>query len=284
MDKKLNASQLLRALGDVDDIYINESMSELNEPVKLNSRKSKAKVTKIMSIAAAAAVLLISSYILLRVFVLDKASSTRTAEAPAVNAEYEYVDDLDMNSPAEDRGGINTASEDSTLDAGVEEEDIMSVDGVVPPEADASGNTYSFSAVPSNTDIVTAIASYDSLDQMNQAQSVQLSVPESVGDSESMSFFSYNLGIVEVRYLDAEENVVCTIRKAPGEFFDISGSDDACVSNVLKVDVEGAGHVRLEGDIEHITSAVWICGGNSYSITCEPMSLDDITALIGEVN
>lgn len=283
MDKKLNASQLLRALGDVDDIYINESMSELNEPVKLNSRKSKAKVTKIMSIAAAAAVLLISSYILLRVFVLDKASSTRTAEAPAVNAEYEYVDDLDMNSPAEDRG-INTVSEGGTLEAGVEEEDIMSVDEVIPPEADASGGTYSFSAVPSNTDIVTAIASYDSLDQMNQAQSVQLSVPESVGDSESMSFFSYNLGIVEVRYLDAEENVICTIRKAPGEYFDISGSDDACVSNVIKVDVEGAGHVRLEGDIEHITSAVWICGGNSYSITCEPMSLDDITALIGEVN
>ncbi|MBP5180315.1 MAG: hypothetical protein J6127_03395 [Clostridiales bacterium] len=273
MDKKVNASQLLRSLSEVDDIYINEAMTELNEPVKLKSGMNRAKVTRIMGIVAAAAVVLVTSYLLLRSF--GKNSNTmQTTDAPVAEAEMAAGD-------LRERNGSASFSAEAASGAEPEEAEEMT-DGLT-YDATPAENLEVDMVVPFDVDITNPVEEYDSLDELSSATGVDISVPDQVGSSVERRFFAYDLRIIEVRYLDDEGNVVCAIRKAEDLYVDISG-DNECVSEILKLDLEGLDNVRVYGGTDRFTAARWTSDGNSYSIVCEPLSEADITELILSVD
>ena len=269
MDKRVNATRLLRAMSDVDDKYIEEALE--------TSASKRAVVTPLRRysgvIAIVAALLLLiggglfgfSKYINKS----KTASETVAAHNQAVNAPEMFFSRGAAPASAERSNDTVPAAEETLAEA-------LGVDGGL--VTGGEGNSYDYS-------IANPVTVYTSLEDLEDRCGFDFDVPDSVNDSTSCVYNFYDTaeGLAEVRYLDDDGNVICTVRKSPVEA-DISGCYD-CFSITEKVDVDGLDNVMLSGNASGFGLATWMQGDYSYSIRLdETVSGDAIIDLISQVS
>ena len=275
MDKKIDAARLLRAMGDVDDKYIEESLAT-SAPAKRAVTTSLRRYSGVIAAVAAALLLVIVG-----VGIMKYMSTARSASAEVAphNGAVEVVNER-----------INTYGFNGSTAEQASEEN-MQVDGVEEPGAAETTVAYSVSGGDlslrdSDTGEYMNFV-FDSLDDLEEAAQLDFDVPESVDGSVSCTYincvYDNGMNIAEVNYLDEEGNIICTIRKAFVQR-NISGCVD-CYSIEDRVEVDGLGSVNLLGNNSGYQVAYWIHGGYSYSVTTvEILSEDAMLELVSHVS
>lgn len=268
MDKRVNATRLLRTMSEVDDKYIEEALEI--------SASKRAVVTPLRRysgvIAIVAALLLLIGGGL---FGFNRYINKAKNASYTVPAHNHAVDDPNLffasgaaPASAERSADTATAADETIAEA-------LSIDGEV-----VTGGVVNY-----DYSIANPVTEYTSLDDLEDRCGFDFVVPDSVNGSTSCvyNFYDVEEGLAEVRYLDDDGNVICTIRKSPVEA-DISGCYD-CFSITEKVDVDGLDNVMLSGNASGFGLATWMQGDYSYSIRLdETVSGDALLDLISQVS
>ena len=273
MDKKVNATRLLRAIGEVDDKYIEEAM-ETAAPAKRAVTTSLRRYGGLIAAVAAAVLLLIAGNAIIRFL-----GSARSADAvPA--AHNATVAAADENIRVYDHNAISGGEAAAQPNQGAEEVDAMSM------ETEAAEVEEGDLCVRDSDTYDCLPFIFDSLDDLEESAQLDFDVPESVGGSVSCTYLNYvyenGTNIAEIQYLDENGNPICAIRKAFVQR-NISGSGD-CYSVYDRVEADGIGSVNLLGNNSGYQVAYWTHGGYSYSVTTvEILSEDAMLELVSQV-
>lgn len=276
MDKKIDAERLLRALGDVDDKYIEEAM------VDTSARKAAVtplrRYSGIIAAVAAALLLIVGGSVLMKYM-----NSSRSTEAESAHENATVAADTQNVSMVRS----NTANEEMSADS-------YYYDGEVPGAAQETCSAISGGELLEDDIFARDSATYDnlqivymSLEDLNDVLTFDFDVPVTVGESVSCLYLNhvYESGsnIAEVQYLDEDGNVICTIRKAQGSR-NISGCEE-CYSVEQRVDVDGVGTVILSGNNRGFEVAFWTNGGYTFSVTTEnPISEEAMLEIVSQVS
>lgn len=272
MDKNENAKRLLRAMSNVDDKYIQEAMDTSSAPAKSAVTTSLRRYTPFIGIAAAALLLLIVGSAVMRIMHSNSAATAtaKTAdEAVAAEAAADGGGARDHNSVTEEIYSYSDANLDSDTSG-----------YALPTEAADEGLS-----IEEDPELINPMTEADTLADLADMAGFDIQVPDSVEGSDSCRYFFYDAdgGLAEVRYLDEDGNVICTIRKAPGEG-DISGLYE-CYSVTHKIEVEGSGTVDISGNGQEYGAARWTSGDYAYSIVMDDMiSQEAILDLVSQVS
>lgn len=277
MDKKIQATRLLRGLSDVDEKYILEAMGE----DALGTAPKKAKVTSLRRYAgivgaiAAALLLLVAGKAL-----FGTLSSTSSDVAPKVEERNEITDEVNSYMGVDTR----SMSAETTMAAA---------------EAVTDGESYNYSIAPEgvgldegiedeslsggNTDTAMVLSFAEDIDELTEIAGYDFTVPEQVNGSVDCFYISYG-SFIEVSYADADGNIICCIRKAEGDT--CPANVNACYAETHKVDLgEGYGRVSLDGNGVEFALASWSNDGYSYTVYVNPMmSESDLIDLVLQVN
>ena len=272
MDKKLDAARLLRAMGDVDDKYIEEAL-EVSAPAKRAAITTLRRYSGLIGAVAAALLLVAAGGVLFKT--LGSAQSASEA-VPAHNAVVDSENaELNMYS-------YNAISGDQATDG-----EVLSggMDPAAPAEA-VEGEEGDLLTRDASTYDSLSFA-YQSLDDLEEAAGYDFNAPETVeGSTSCMYINSVNEdsdNIAEIQYIDEDDNIICTIRKAPGSR-NISGCID-CYSIEERVETEDGRTVTLSGSQRGYAQAVWTDGGYSYAIVTEDLiSEQAMLGLISQVS
>lgn len=132
----------------------------------------------------------------------------------------------------------------------------------------------------SSTQIANPFVDCTTLAQAQSLAGIQLTLPESIGGSDSRCFRAVSGELLEVIYTkDGQE--VARVRKAPGKE-DISGDYNTYAQ--VRTEKTGSQEVTLKGADGLVSLAVWSNGSNSYSISVEaPVSEAELLALTAAV-
>ncbi|MBQ7274591.1 MAG: hypothetical protein IJR15_03955 [Clostridiales bacterium] len=273
MDKKVNATRLLRAIGEVDDKYIEEAM-ETAAPAKRAVTTSLRRYGGLIAAVAAAVLLLIAGNAIIRFL---GAARSAEAESATHNATVAAADE---NIRVYDHNAITGGEAAAQPNQGAEEVDAMSM------ETEAAGAEEGDLCVrdADTYDCLTFV--FDSLDDLEESAQLDFDAPESVDGSASCTYINYvyenGTNIAEIQYLDENGNPICAIRKAFVQR-NISGCGD-CYSIHDRVEADGIGSVNLLGNNSGYQVAYWTHGGYSYSVTTvEILSEDAMLELVSQV-
>lgn len=277
MDKKIDANRLLRALGDVDDKYIDESIGAENSGRSRAVTTSLRKYSGIIGAVAAALLLLAAGSALFGIFGSNQSRTTaegvrpHSSEVNTVDGEISMYIDGQAEQAREGNqsySGVAPAAEPEATEAAAEAvEDDLSFGG------DSSC---------SSCESITEVSDIDALSEM---AGFDITVPDSVSGSTSCEYYYCEtaVNIAEIRYLDEDGNVICTVRKALSDE-NISGCTE-CFSVTHKIDVEGLDNVSISGNGQTYGLAVWMQGDYSYSILLDDMVTEqEMLDLISQVN
>lgn len=232
--------RIMRAIGDIDDRYIDEAA-----PAGKKKALRFGEWTKYAGIAAAAVLAIgVGVFVMTRnngVGVSDPAQTsavtqpTATVTEPAVTETQPTVMSTELTT-SETTGGMS----------------ILMV-----------GNPF---------------VEYDTFDEMVKAAGFEVSVPESFGEYKNRSFAVCCESLAEITYRDASGTEGLNIRKSAGDEEDISGTY-YLFETMIPAEVDGrkvtmSGISKNDGSVE-IFKAVWNSDGYSYSVTAPYDDSDD---------
>lgn len=253
------AKRLLRLMSEIDDRYIEEALMEEKVPRKAFVTSLRRHSGMIGAIAAAAIGLVMGGFL----FNMMSASSPKTA------SDEPEIHEISIN----DRMRLYSAASAETAARGELSADM---DYAVAPDA-TTADCYTVDGIIEDPESIEA-------DGIESVFGFDISVPESVMDSTSREFsISGSDEIIEVRYLDQDGNVICTVRKAPGDG-NISDVRE-CYSVNVRVQVDDIGAVNLSGNASGYVLATWSDGGFSYSVfTSDYIDEQSMIGLVSQVS
>ena len=277
MDKRIDAERLLRAMGDVDDKFIEEAM------VDTSARKAVVtplrRYSGVIAAVAAALLLIVGGSVLMKYMNSSRSTEAESADDSQTVAAY----DRDMSIIRSNTASEEMAADSYCYDVEVPGAAVETYSAAVAGGELTEGDLYlSDSTTYDNLQLV-----YMSLEDLNDALTFDFDVPETVGESVSCLYLNrvYESGsnIAEVQYLDEDGNVICTIRKAQGSR-NISGCEE-CYSVEQRVEVDGVGTVILSGNNRGFEVAFWTNGGYTFSVTTEnPISEEAMLEIVSQVS
>lgn len=273
MAKSDEAKRLLRAMSDVDEKYISETLGENAVPKKAVTTKLRRSGITITSIAAVLAVAFIGALIF-----INQSSHESTTN---VRDQYEEAaDELEVNVDLYSENGSSShndiRSEDAEAAAAGEAYEEESLGGditfVAPAEDATDGEAPALSVVEaSDIEGLCELAGFD------------FEVPEQAGDSAEQRFFYYFNGIAEVQYFGEDGELICTIRKAKGDLNDISGVYFLSTGDTT-VEASDYSVTVLTNDDGGLL-AYWTHEGYSYSVVPEGdlFTTDDLLSVLDDI-
>ena len=125
---------------------------------------------------------------------------------------------------------------------------------------------------PGQEQVTNPFVTYQSLEEAQEAAGFTLSVPESFEGAGRREIAVIDGRIIDVTYLDGEDNRVLTIRKGTGEE-DISGDYNEYPQEDV-TELEGLS-VTVRGDGKRIFLALWQEGGYSYAVSFDDGGTQD---------
>lgn len=125
---------------------------------------------------------------------------------------------------------------------------------------------------PGQEQVTNPFVTYQSLEEAQEAAGFTLSVPESFEGAGRREIAVIDGRIIDVTYLDGEDNRVLTIRKGTGEE-DISGDYNEYPQEDV-TELEGLS-VTVRGDGKRIFLALWQEGGYSYAVSFDKGGTQD---------
>lgn len=125
---------------------------------------------------------------------------------------------------------------------------------------------------PGQEQVTNPFVTYQSLEEAQEAAGFTLSVPESFEGAGRREIAVIDGRIIDVTYLDGEDNRVLTIRKGTGEE-DISGDYNEYPQEDV-TELEGLS-VTVRGDGERIFLALWQEKGYSYAVSFDDGGTQD---------
>lgn len=125
---------------------------------------------------------------------------------------------------------------------------------------------------PGQEQVANPFVTYQSLEEAEEAAGFALSVPESFEGAARREIAVIDGRIIDVTYLDGEDNRILTIRKGTGEE-DISGD----YNEYAKEDIMDLGglSVTVRGDGKRIFLALWQEGDCSYAVSFDEGGTQD---------
>lgn len=263
MAKSDESKRLLRAMSNVDDKYIEETLETSASSSRRAAVTGIRRYSGVIGAVAAAALVLLIGGALMGIMNRSPQTAAETA-APAA-------------------GGVNTVSDRSysaelSNEAPLSDELDLQIDGGT-SDADTEAAAPAEAVEGEEGDLLIRDASaydslssvYESLNDLEEAAGYDFDAPESLEGSVSCMYINRvsegSDNIAEILYLDEDGNTVCTIRKAPGDR-NISGCED-CYSIRDRVEVDGVGTVTVMGNRRGYSVAYWTDSGYSYSVTTE---------------
>ncbi|MBR1797322.1 MAG: hypothetical protein IJ757_04845 [Clostridiales bacterium] len=289
MDKNENAYKLLRALGEVDEKYIEESMVE-PKAVKVTPLNHRSIIA--LRWAAAAVVLITSSLLLLKIFVTDTSKTVNTSNDHAMMQEEAAAINDDAYSGAVSDSNNSYGAAENSYDA-APEEDYLVIETAA--EGSVAETTAATAAAEEATDNGEAGApsdvqdrsvdriDVDSIDELVNMAGFEFIVPDEVNGSSERQYGFYENGIAEVTYLDVSGETICTVRKGP-ENVNVF-VNDCCFSQARKIDIEdGPQNVLISGNGQTWQLAIWSYNGNSYAVTTVAVDMDTMTNIVAAVS
>ena len=271
MANKDQAERLLRAMGDVNDIYLEDLLDESSSRKAVLTPLQSQRRARIISIAAAAVI--VCGMTALVMINMSKQNTTETARH---NDAREEIAELGLdNMNIMDNHSVRSADTytygEATTAAGAEAGADSCTDYCIAPEEVTEDEEC--------IDKVADVTEASDIDDLVSLAGFDFVVPESVSDSTDCAFFFYGDGIAEVQYYDNDGNLLCTIRKAEGYLNDISGT------GMLSTDSEtvtvGDHTVNVLTDDDGHMVVFWMYHGYTYSfVPEEAMAEDDLTAVL----
>jgi hypothetical protein len=125
---------------------------------------------------------------------------------------------------------------------------------------------------PGQEQVTNPFVTYQSLEEAQEAAGFTLSVPESFEGAGRREIAVIDGRIIDVTYLDGEDNRVLTIRKGTGEE-DISGDYNEYPQEDV-TELEGLS-VTVRGDGKRIFLALWQEEGYSYAVSFDKGGTQD---------
>ena len=125
---------------------------------------------------------------------------------------------------------------------------------------------------PGQEQVTNPFVTYQSLEEAQEAAGFTLSVPESFEGAGRREIAVIDGRIIDVTYLDGEDNRVLTIRKGTGEE-DISGDYNEYPQEDV-TELEGLS-VTVRGDGKRIFLALWQEEGYSYAVSIDKGGTQD---------
>lgn len=125
---------------------------------------------------------------------------------------------------------------------------------------------------PGQEQIANPFVTYQSLEEAEKAAGFALPAPESFEGAGRREIAVIDGRIIDVTYLDGEDNRVLTVRKGTGEE-DISGDYNEYPQEDV-TELEGLS-VTVRGDGERIFLALWQEGGYSYAVSFDDGGTQD---------
>jgi hypothetical protein len=125
---------------------------------------------------------------------------------------------------------------------------------------------------PGQEQVTNPFVTYQSLEEAQEAAGFTLSVPESFEGAGRREIAVIDGRIIDVTYLDGEDNRVLTIRKGTGEE-DISGDYNEYQQEDV-TELEGLS-VTVRGDGKRIFLALWQEEGYSYAVSFDKGGTQD---------
>lgn len=125
---------------------------------------------------------------------------------------------------------------------------------------------------PGQEQVENPFVTYQSLEEAEEAAGFVLSVPESFEGAARREIAVIDGRIIDVTYLDGEDNRILTIRKGTGEE-DISGDYNEYTKEAV-MDLGGLS-VTVKGGEDRIFLALWQEGDYSYTVSFDEGGTED---------
>lgn len=125
---------------------------------------------------------------------------------------------------------------------------------------------------PGQEQVTNPFVTYQSLEEAEEAAGFALSVPESFEGAARREIAVIDGRIIDVTYLDGEDNRILTIRKGTGEE-DISGDYNEYTKEAV-MDLGGLS-VTVKGGEDRIFLALWQEGDYSYAVSFDEGGTED---------
>lgn len=247
----MDAKDLLHAMGEIDEKYIEEA-----HKAPANVRKPRFRPWMVGGVAAAIFVGFVSFTMLTRLN--QKPETAQMTEGFAMEA--------DEAAEAE----ATEAEDDETLEAANADA------AAAPPEEESDGAA----AEEPNAMIANPFFEYDKPEEAERAAGFSFDVPEEAAGGKP-SEYRVTVGLYEIIFRGNDGNEVLRLRKGPGEN-DISG-DYNDYSSTSAETIDGR-VVTMRGVEEDIYLATWVEDGYSYALMAErPLSVDEVREIVEAV-
>ena len=129
-------------------------------------------------------------------------------------------------------------------------------------------------------DAINPFSDSDSLSQAEKLAGFSIEIPDQIKDSSKCIYRSIEQTLLEIIYMDEEENEIARIRKGTGED-DISGDYNeypVCMDILVRNNL-----VKMKGEPGKIFVAVWDTDEYSYSVSTKGISVAEMRKLVGGI-
>ena len=281
----MDAKDLLHAMGEIDEKYIEEANRSLenaasnieNDPAPTNIdelHKAPANVRKprfrpwmVGGVAAAIFVGFVSFTMLTRLN--QKPETAQMTEGFAMEAD-EAAEAEATEAEADEAAKAEEAEDDETLEA-------ANADAVA---ASSEEESEAAEEAP-NAMIANPFSEYDKPEEAEKAAGFSFAVPEEAAGGKPSVYRVIRGELYEVIFRGNDGNEILRLRKGPGEN-DISG-DYNDYSSTSAETIDGR-VVTMRGVEEDIYLVTWVEDGYSYALMAEsPLSVDEVREIVAAV-
>ncbi len=279
----MDAKDLLHAMGEIDEKYIEEA-----HKAPANVRKPRFRPWMVGGVAAAIFVGFVSITMLTRLN--QKPETAQMTEGFAMEAdeaaEAEATEDSDTVVPTLEAPEVEVPEtavpDEAAKTEGAEAEDDETLEAANADAAAASSEEESEAAAEEpNAMIANPFSEYDKPEEAEKAAGFSFAVPDEAAGGKPSVYRVIPGQLYEVIFRGNDGNEILRLRKGPGEN-DISG-DYNDYSSTSAETIDGR-VVTLRGEREDIYLATWVEDGYSYALMAErPLSVDEVREIVAEV-
>lgn len=311
----MDAKDLLHAMGEIDEKYIEEANSSLenaasnieNDPAPANIdelQKTPANVRKprfrpwmVGGVAAAIFVGFVSFTMLTRLnqkpetaqmtegFAMEADEAAKAEEAETAE-EAEATEDSDTVVPTLEAPEVEVPEtavpDEAAKTEGAETAEDEALEAANSDAAAASSEEESEAAAEEpNAMIANPFSEFDKPEEAEKAAGFSFAVPDEAAGGKPSVYRVIRGELYEVIFRGNDGNEILRLRKGPGEN-DISG-DYNDYSSTSAETIDGR-VVTLRGEREDIYLATWVEDSYSYALMTElPLSVDEVREIVAEV-
>ena len=255
----MDAKDLLHAMGEIDEKYIEEA-----HKAPANVRKPRFRPWMVGGVAAAIFVGFVSFSMLTRLN--QKPETAQMTEGFAMEAD----EAAEAEEEADEAAKAEEAEDDETLEA-------ANADAVA---ASSEEESEAAAEVP-NAMIANPFSEYDKPEEAEKAAGFSFAVPEEAAGGKPSVYRVIPGQLYEIIFRGNDGNEILRLRKGPGEN-DISG-DYNDYSSTSAETIDGR-VVTMRGVEEDIYLVTWVEDGYSYALMAErPLSVDEVREIVAAV-